>query len=801
MTRALPSAARIMRKIRPLLLLPGLLPAVLSAALTLQETATEIRFANTGATLVLAKNPWRMSLLAPDGAVHFTEAAAPSFKVGDAWLPASRIVSAAKDGRLVLDLADGARAVATIAAAGETGFRIVIRSETRDISAIRGAAVLAPVEEIYGFGEMWNGRVAQRGAAFDLWAAGGTPDECAYMPYYVSTKNYAFFLNHGGRVHFDAGRTRADRITYEAPAPVLDLTLVRGDRIPSVVRDFFAGHGLPRQPPRWSLKPWFWLMADPEQPGAKIDTLRGRHFIDMVRKLEGLSIPIGVTWLEPPWQDARTSFIPDPAFDPDLKSTISRLRDMGVRTLAWTVPYTTRNASNWAEAVERGYLVRKPADGAATDAAVVTGSGELMAGRLYNYIDFFNPGARAWWKEQIVRSLDTGIVGYKLDAGQDLEADAVLHGGRRGADVRNSYALEYNRVFCEALSSRLGDDWLMIPRAGWLGSARYHNFKWPGDLAGSFANNGLPSSVYSTLSLAFCGSPFLSTDIGGFEDQPAPEKVWLRWAQFGAFLPGMQTLHMPWWYSQQAVGHFRFLAWLHTDMIPFWQSLGHEAAATAAPIVRPLVWTWQDDVDCWRVDDEFTVGDTLLVAPMLNANPDRKVYLPAGRWHDFWNNRRVITGPCTETWFEGWAAPDRFPLYIREGAIIPMEISNTFSGFGWPESAGHVTLALWPKLRGESAFTLHDTEGPVRITVARNDDGLLRVAWEATRRNHLLRVHLDEAAPDTVSADGALLARAPSLESFRKISADAWYYDAEAQKLWVRKLNRGNAASIEVRWK
>ncbi|OAM88085.1 glycoside hydrolase family 31 protein [Termitidicoccus mucosus] len=780
----------------------GLHLSVFSAALTFEESRDEIRVGNENATLVLAKNPWRLSLLAPDGAVQFAEAAAPEFKMGDTWFPVSQVTSMDQNGRLAVVLADATRGVVEISAAGAGGFRIVIRAETRTVSAVRGATMLAPVEEIYGFGEMWNGRVAQRGAAFDLWAAGGTPDECAYMPYYVSTKNYAFFLDYGGRVHFDVGRNRADRITYEAPADTLDLTLVRGGDIPSVVRGFFTGRGLPKQPPRWSLKPWFWLMADPEQPGAKIETLKGRHFIDMVKKLDALSIPVGTTWLEPPWQDARTSFNPDPGFDPDLKGTIAELRGMGVRTLAWTVPYTTKNASNWAEAVEHGYLVQKPSGDVKTADAVVTGSGELMVGRLYNYIDFFNPEARDWWKRQIVRSLDTGIAGFKLDAGQDLEPDAVLHGGRRGADVRNSYAMEYNRVFHEALSSRLGDDYLMIPRAGWMGSAAHHNFKWPGDLAGSFANNGLPSSVYSTLSLAFCGAPFLSTDIGGFEDQPAPEKVWLRWAQFGAFLPGMQTLHMPWWYSEESVRHFRFLAWLHTDMIPFWQSLGHEAAATAAPMVRPLVWTWQHDIDCWRVDDEFTVGEALLVAPMLNANPDRKVYLPAGRWHDFWNDRRVVTGPRTETWFEGWSTIDKFPLYIREGAIIPMEVANTFSGFGWPESAGYITLAIWPKLRGESSFTLRDTEGPVRITAARNDDASLVLTWDATRRNHLLRVHIDgSSVPREVRADGVLLAKTSDLDAFRKTAAECWHYDAAEQKLWIRKLNNGSATSIEVRLK
>jgi alpha-D-xyloside xylohydrolase len=165
----------------------------------------------------------------------------------------------------------------------------------------------------------------------------------------------------------------------------------------------------------------------------------------------------------------------------------------------------------------------------------------------------------------------------------------------------------------------------------------------------------------------------------------------------------------------------------------------------------------------------------------------------------------VATAYFPETFQKGpgcWSTIDKFPLYIREGAIIPMEITNTFSGFGWPESADYVTLAIWPKLRGESSFTLRDTEGPVRITATRNDDASLVLTWDATRRNHLLRVHIDGASvPCAVRADGVPLAKTSDLDAFRKTAAEGWYYDAAEQKLWIRKLNNGSAASIEVRLK
>lgn len=790
--------------VRAACLLVGLMGAVPAwAGIALTESPTEFRCANGATVLVIERSPWRLTLAAPDGTTPFADAVAPAFNVDGAWSSLTAATAAVKsaDGgvRVAATLANGGHATAEVKPYGTHGFRIVVRAMSGLVTGVRGEAALNPVEEIYGFGEMWNGHVAQRGQAFDLWDIGGTPDECAYMPYYVSTRNYAFFLNYGGRVHFDVGQRRADRLTYEAPAKELDLTLVAGDSIASTVQHFLTVAGLPQRPPRWTYQPWFWLMGDPKQPGAKIDTLKGEQFIDMVDKLHALDIPIGATWFEPPWQDARSSFTPNPDFSPNLKALIAQLRAKGVRSLAWTVPYTTDKASNWKEAVAKGYLAQKPDGDTSGGDVKITASGELE-GKYYNAIDYFNPAAVQWWQKQIDGALDLGLVGFKLDAGQDLPEDARLFGGREGRDVHNSYALEFNKVFFEALQRRLGDDFLMVPRAAWVGSGAYTNGKWPGDLAGSFANNGLPSSVYSSLSLAFCGLPFLSTDIGGFENQPAPEDVWLRWAQFGAMLPGMQTLHMPWWYSKESVAHFRYLAWLHTDLTPMWMSLAHESAATGAPVCRPLVWSFQDDMATWRVDDEFTVGTSLLVAPMLNMNPDRKVYLPAGRWFDFWEENESHRGPVTIDWFKGWFVKDKFPLFVREGAIIPMEIVNDVTGFGTAQSAGFVTLAIWPKAGGESEFVLHDTEGPVRITADARDAGALVIGWEATHRNHLLRIHdADAHTPTAVTAAGVRLRAFDSLAAFQKGGA-GWCHDAGTRNIWVRTLNHGAPGEVTIAW-
>ncbi len=771
----------------------------------LHETATEYRFQNGSAQLMIRKSPWLLRVTDQAGVTLVAEPRPPAFRFGEEW---SAVAKLRKTGRgdqntaeFEMHLTGGQSGELRVTRFGACGFHLVATFPKDQPNAVCGALSLAPVEEIYGFGEMWNGHVAQRGQSFELWDRSGTPDACAYMPYYVSTRNYAFFLNYGGKVTFDVGKRRADELTFEAPTTNLDLTLVTGTNLASTVQAFLTPTGLPPIPPRWSFEPWFWLMGPPDKPGGRTDELRGEHTVEMVTRLRELNIPVGVTWFEPPWQDARTSFKPNAQFCSDLKELIGRLNSLGVKTLAWTVPYTTQSASNWMEAVTNRYLVRKPVPTAADGQVTITASGELT-GNSYTYLDYYNPAACRWWQNQIEAALDLGFRGFKLDAGQDLPEDALLWGGRLGRDVRNSYALEYDRVFFEALQRRFGADFLMIPRAAWVGSARVTNFKWPGDLSGSFANNGLPATVYSSLSLAFCGLPFVSTDIGGFEGRPPAENVWIRWAQFGALLPGMQTLHMPWWYSAKAQAHFRYLAWLHTDLTPLWMSLAHEAHETGAPVCRPLVWSFQDDVDCRRVDDEFTVGTSLLVAPIINSERQREVYLPKGDWYDFWTAERPIHSPRGVTWTKGWEESLwMFPLYVRAGAIIPMDIRNEVTGFGSKESAGFVTLAIWPTTDGSaSQFVLQDTEAAVPITTAWNDPQHFAISCGPSAKNYLLRIHLDRPRlPVEVREQHspATLTQADSLAAFRAARSPQWYFEAATQKLWIRTHASGVAISLK----
>jgi alpha-glucosidase (family GH31 glycosyl hydrolase) len=295
----------------------------------------------------------------------------------------------------------------------------------------------------------------------------------------------------------------------------------------------------------------------------------------------------------------------------------------------------------------------------------------------------------------------------------------------------------------------------------------------------------LPSTVYSSVSIGFSGFPFISTDIGGFERRPGTDTSWVRWAQFGAMLPGMQTLNMPWWFSKKASDHYRYLSWLHTDMVPYWMSLAHQAHQTGVPICRPLVWSYQHNEKVWKINDQFTVGEYLMMAPVITAGNKRQVYLPKGNWYNFHTNE-LITGGHEFTWTGDLY---HFPLYVKEGAIIPMEIQNDVSGFGTVHSKDYITIAHWPmQKKGSSNFILHDKEQAVTIESSTTAHQL-QLNWSHSKFNYLFRIHWSKAKPPrtiNTNSDHALPSFG-SLKVFEESSVDGWFYDQSTRKLWIRR--------------
>jgi alpha-D-xyloside xylohydrolase len=139
-------------------------------------------------------------------------------------------------------------------------------------------------------------------------------------------------------------------------------------------------------------------------------------------------------------------------------------------------------------------------------------------------------------------------------------------------------------------------------------------------------------------------------------------------------------------------------------------------------MARPLVLEWQDDPNTWRIGDQWLLGNALLVAPITDASDRRAVYLPRGRWTDWW------TGAVSEggRWYDVVASLDTLPLWLREGAVVPLGPVMQWVG---ERPTDVITLRIAP--------FANDGETKLDVPV---DDDIVPVHYVASRGMHRVTV-------------------------------------------------------------
>ncbi len=163
-------------------------------------------------------------------------------------------------------------------------------------------------------------------------------------------------------------------------------------------------------------------------------------------------------------------------------------------------------------------------------------------------------------------------------------------------------------------------------------------------------------------------------------------ELWLRWLQLGALSPLLRDNYgdhqgdpVEVWSDDETIAAFRRYAQLHQRLLPYLYTQAKIASETGLPIMRHLVLSAPDDPRAWTVEDEYTLGDDLLVAPVLEQGARlRTVYLPAGTWLDWWTGRawegrQVVTVD---------APLDQIPIFVRSGTILPLATEAAPTGPG-----------------------------------------------------------------------------------------------------------------------
>lgn len=433
---------------------------------------------------------------------------------------------------------------------------------------------------------------------------------------------------------------------HDQEAP-LHYRLLVGVDAPSAYRRLVQQVGKPnRIPPEGLLRSPIW-------------TTWARHKMDIdqetvlrfAREIREHGFPGGTMEIDDKWQRAYGDITPDPVRFPDPASMVRELNEMGFAVTLWVTPFLNPDSANAQEAARRGLIVRQ----AGGDPY------QVMWWQGYGYLlDVSNPEAVQWWVEQL-RALQhqIGLAGYKFDGGEAnyLPADAHTH----TPITRNEYSARWVEIV--ATHFPYGE-----ARCGWYSQRQPILFRQWDKFSTWGQDNGLASIITTALALSMSGYPFTMPDmIGGnayFGVQPDRELV-IRWTQASAPMLAIQFSVAPWDYDAETVAICRKYAQLHVDLADQRINAAREAVETGEPVIRPVFWPVPRDVEAHAIDDEYLVGDDLLVAPVVVEGARmRDIYLPAGQWRDYWSDTLYTGGQ----WLRDYPAPlDTLPLFARVG--------------------------------------------------------------------------------------------------------------------------------------
>jgi alpha-D-xyloside xylohydrolase len=708
-------------------------------------------------------------------------------------------------------------------------------------------------EHFYGFGEKFNAfdqaGNTLRVVTFDQ---PGDKGDRSYKaaPWFISTRGYGFHLDSAAESTFDLRANNADSYVVTNKFASLGFNVVYGPRLTDVLTRFLNAVGKPYLPPPWVFGPW--ISSDIWRNGGEVRYAVTRWRREGIpASVFVFDSPWETAYND--FNFNMTQFGNGGTFEGthfdgfnSLAEMMEFLQKNGLKVICWMTPFVNnRSLTGEFQPAANGQLAKAANfdDGNTKGVFVFRKDGKPFTTGWWkghgSPIDFTNPAARTWLTDQLKKLIaDSDVVtqegakepaigGFKTDDGEALtnktnpkKFNAPANGeyipndvkyadGRTGREMRNGYCVEYLKT----VSSVLGTKGIVFARSGSIGTQAFPAC-WAGDNDPNFGEeNGLPSVIVAGQSSAMSGFAIWGHDIGGYVNSNfspvSPANLFIRWTQFGCFSPIMQ-LHRqvgdvqkddpkdlrqyPWGYGTEALESFKVFTRLHTQLFPYIYSYAKEASVSGLPIIRPLVLVHQQDPRTYAVKHTFLFGNEFLVAPVIKPtevgeSTQRDLVLPAGDdWIDFWNNDRH-TGGQTITWTEKNQL--RFPLFVRDGAIVPMllNVPETLCDANYTNNTALQTpddglrFLVYP--RGKSSFTVHDG------TLVRCDaDGSARViTLTSLARRAELRVF--GARPDNVMRDDVLLAEQPTAASFDAASS-GWRHDG---RFTLIKFQHGGGAT------
>lgn len=364
--------------------------------------------------------------------------------------------------------------------------------------------------------------------------------------------------------------------------------------------------------------------------------------------------PPGVLMIDDNWAPyyGKFDFRKDRFTDP--KAMVNELHALGFKVMIWVCPFVSPDTEVFRELSKKKLLLMDSKGKTnltwekAMDPAIINWWNGYSA-----VMDFTNPEAVTWFNSQLDFLATTyGIDGFKLDAGDPeyypLNSISFKKvSANEHTELWGLFGLKYPLNEYRAMWKRGGE-----PLAERLRD-KSHSWTDLQKLIPDITTSGLLGYAYA------CPDMIGGGEFGSFLNKDKlDEALIVRSAQCHALMPMMQFSVAPWRVlNADNLSAVKKAVALREQFVPLIMNLARESAATGHPIVRNMEYVFpKQGLD--HCKDQFMLGDSILVAPMVKTGNIRNVIFPKGRWKG--DDGTMINGPATR---QIEVPMDRLPWY------------------------------------------------------------------------------------------------------------------------------------------
>lgn len=317
----------------------------------------------------------------------------------------------------------------------------------------------------------------------------------------------------------------------------------------------------------------------------------------------------------------------------------------------------------------------------------------------------FCHGIDAWWCDNSEPYSPEWNLIIRHETGRAYEDYINTASDRFEQWCLNLYPFNHARALYEGQRSVTSDKRVVnLTRCAYTGQQKFSCILWSGDTSATW--DTYRRQIAAGLNFSASGLPYWTMDIGAFfvknsvnwywkgdydntVNDPAYKELYVRWFQWGAFLPifrahGTDCRREPWAFEDSSdmrfydalvkANHLRY------TLLPYIYSAAANTYFNDSSIIRPLAFEYFNDENVLDIKEQYLFGDSMMICPVTKpmyydthgaiegTDCSVRVYLPKGnRWYD------MNSGACYEggQYISVNAPLDTIPVFVKEGSIIP----------------------------------------------------------------------------------------------------------------------------------